>query len=300
MTLMGSRNIQLPNNMQYQGLELRILDERIDSGSFCSIDKAEILETGELVAIKYSTIPLSDDVSNRLGDVSYIPRTLYREECAPYLIVEEWVEGTTLFDLAGDDGVCDTLFPLIASDLLKVLCSMFYNSRIYHGDLTPNNILWCRETGKNRLVLLDFDPWYQVGENGFVVASDISGTIPFLPPEYLFGNLSFDGEKAITYCAGAILYHIRYGYPPYCKGLGKDTINRMIFGLSSDTEEESDEIQRRDFRNWKEHLKHLDSSALIAGEDFYSKTLARMLSLNPGLRPSLRAVTSLLVESSKN
>lgn len=291
---MECQYLTLPKNNKFPELKLRILYEGVASGIFCSLSKAEIIDTGMTVALKNSRTPLSDDVSAALGDVSYVPRTLYREERAPYVIVEEWVEGVTLFDLAEKDGVRDPQFLKVGHLLLDTLCDAYYKRGVYHGDLTPSNILWSEESGAKRLHLIDFDPWYPVNEDGYVSAPDISGSIPFLPPEYIFGDTTFDGSKAMTYCAGAVLFFVRYGRPPYCEGFAKSVVRRLMFGPSGESSADEEKIQRTDFHNWKKHLHGCMHNALELYTREGNKALGMMLSMDPSLRPDLKDTAAIL------
>lgn len=297
---MSSDNLTLPGNDRYHELELRILIDDAAAGSFCRISKAEVIETGEVVALKRSRTPLSNDVSEALFGAAYVPRTLYREERTPCLIVEEWIDGTTLFELAGNNGIRDSCFDNIAKRLLTALCDMHYERRVYHGDLTPSNVLWRVKGTGCEIFITDFDPWYPIDENGRVNAPDISGSMPFLPPEYIFGNLKFNGEKAMTYCAGAVLYYTRYGRPPYCERFDRDTIRRLMFGPQAADMIEVDRIQRADFRSWKKHLESHDRGALWDSSDSYGNAFKMMLSFDPQSRPDLKSAVSLFVDSDVN
>lgn len=299
---MRNYSLILPKNDHYPDMEIRVINEAVAAGSFCSVSKAEAVATGEIVALKKSKIRLGDDYFKFLDNTAYVPRVLYRGESRenePYLFVEEWINGVTLFDLTTDDSIYDSMFANISVQLLINLCDLFYKKRIYHGDLTPSNILWCENHKSNKLFILDFDPWYLVDKENIVNTYDISGSMPFLPPEYISGNLRFNGEKAMTYCAGAVLYYIRYGCPPYCEQFDTATTRRLMFGPKAENKETVDKVQRTDFRKWKQHLKNADCNMLRTQPNALGKALEAMLSLSPESRPNLETATTLVIDSFK-
>ena len=132
--------------------------------------------------------------------------------------------------------------------------------------------------------LIDFDPWYPVDGSGLVKTDCISGSMPFIPPEHLLGDLVFDSEKAAVYCAGAIFHHLLLGYPPYCTQMEKTYVERLMFGPRDVPAKQAERIQREDFLAFRKHVEAHEVDAEKLNRSPIGKILLRMLNKHPARR----------------
>ncbi len=142
-----------------------------------------------------------------------IPKALAIEEDwhHPYLVMQ-YVRGELLSDLLTREGRLD--WERAAGYLAQLLDALTYlhGRGIYHRDLKPENLV-C--TPEGRLVIIDFGIARMGGRprvtwRGF---SGLAGTPEYMAPEQIRGERG--GAASDVYAAGAILYEMLCGRPPF-------------------------------------------------------------------------------------
>ena len=142
-----------------------------------------------------------------------IPKALAIEEDwhHPYLVMQ-YVRGELLSDLLSREGRLG--WERAAGYLAQLLEALAYlhGQGIYHRDLKPENLV-C--TPEDRLVIIDFGIARMGGRprvtwRGF---SGLAGTPEYMAPEQIRGERG--GAPSDVYAAGAILYEMLCGRPPF-------------------------------------------------------------------------------------
>ncbi len=91
-----------------------------------------------------------------------------------------------------------------------------HDQGVIHRDLKPANL---RLTQDNRLKILDFglaqfiQPEYDLGVTASVSEKQVSGTLPYMPPEQLRGEVT--DQRSDIWSAGAVLYELATGRRPF-------------------------------------------------------------------------------------
>jgi len=91
-----------------------------------------------------------------------------------------------------------------------------HDQGVIHRDLKPANL---RLTQDNRLKILDFglaqfiQGEYDLGVTASVSEKQVSGTLPYMPPEQLRGEVT--DQRSDIWSAGAVLYELATGRRPF-------------------------------------------------------------------------------------
>ncbi|MBK7764611.1 MAG: HDOD domain-containing protein [Sulfuritalea sp.] len=146
---------------------------------------------------------------SRLRHPNLVPIFDVGEEAGDPYLVFEFVNGPNLAELVASEG---RIAPARAADLMRQVLdalALAHAAGIIHRDLKPSNIL-IDPQGRPRV--MDF------GIATRLDAADaerqqpgISGTLGYLPPEYVDGGLV--GEKADVYAAGLVMIEMLSGKP---------------------------------------------------------------------------------------
>ena len=289
---MSSTSYTLPATNKYPSLRVEEIDRNCLSGSFSVITKAYAVEIGRMVAIKRTHTNIAEEPLFDHGHPTYVPQILYRSDGKETIVVEEWVEGDTLFDIRIRKKLTDFENARITLRLLECLRDLVSYRKVYHADLTPRNVLLVKSKNGASLRIIDFDPWHKITQLGDVETECISGSMPFIPPEHLFGSMRFNSDKAAVYCAGAILHYLKFGYPPYCETLERDTVSRLMFGPNDLPRPMRARVQLRDFHFFSELVSA--SSQYIESNENLSLELRSMLNPNPRLRAGVERAIEML------
>ena len=137
------------------------------------------------------------EVLHQLGVHDQIPQLLaYFEEAGEFYLVQEFVEGTLLFDqLKTGKGWSESDATQFLEDVLQLLCFVHERGAI-HRDIKPGNLIQ-RPDGK--WVLLDFGAVKQVHLTQLQAGRDMSitvaiGTPGYLAPESICGKPRFSSD----------------------------------------------------------------------------------------------------------
>ncbi len=147
-----------------------------------------------------------------LGRHDRIPQLLaYFEEGADFLLVEQFIRGTSLAaELPSDRRWPEDKVIALLQDLLPTL-SFIHNRRIIHRDIKPNNII---RRPDGALVLIDFGAVKQMqSQNEVQTEKTIAiGTQGYAPPEQLAGHPRLNSD---LYALGVIAMRALTGIPPH-------------------------------------------------------------------------------------
>lgn len=126
-----------------------------------------------------------------------------------FIMVMEFIEGTTLRDIITEHGIDIDQTLNIATQILDAL-SYAHRNNVLHRDLKPENILITQEGDEQIVKITDF------GLARFIKAGSISastaGTPVYMAPEAWSGNYT---EKSDIWSIGIILYELLTGIPPF-------------------------------------------------------------------------------------
>src|SRR5690606_22982045 len=88
-----------------------------------------------------------------------------------------------------------------------------HRTGLIHRDVKPANMLVTRaEDGTMQPVLVDFGLARELGAEGAMATTTISGTPAYMAPEQARGEPV--DRRADVYALGAVLYELLVGYPP--------------------------------------------------------------------------------------
>jgi serine/threonine protein kinase len=128
-----------------------------------------------------------------------------------------------------NDAIHGQLFPLSDEDKLKVMqdiargCCYMHEKKVIHKDLKPSNIL-LRRNGSSKTIMAKISDFgisrAKRNESNISITYGLSGTIPYLPIEFLQSQESEHvyGDFTDVYAFGVILFEILFQEVPW-KGL---------------------------------------------------------------------------------
>ena len=154
-------------------------------------------------------------------------------------IVMELVRGQTLHDVISR-GPLDLRAALRLGAQLAAALDAAHRAGILHGDIKPRNIL-VQSNGQAKL--LDFgiarpnlDQTLTMTRAALrtanVLDGEIAGTIPYMAPEQLRGELI--GPPADLYSLGVVLYEASSGKRPFFASSGTDLLDKVLTGKPPD------------------------------------------------------------------
>ena len=114
-----------------------------------------------------------------------IPRLLaFFEQGSSLYLVQEFIEGQTLWDELYDSTFDEEIIRGILTDLLPVL-NFIHSHNVIHRDIKPENIIRRKSDGK--LVLIDFGGAKQVTQTSLARQATVLYTIGYAPAEQMAG-----------------------------------------------------------------------------------------------------------------
>jgi serine/threonine protein kinase len=204
----------------------------IGRGGMGVVFKGEDLKTSRPVAVKvlYNSYSSNNQVlaktvlasKIRIRHQNVVEILDFIEKDGKYHTVCEFLDGVTLDKMIREGGLAthDQSYKLevIKSILDGVEILHSNDPKIIHRDLTPANIMVCRN---GRIVIMDFGiariqkadmpvPKMTIVNNGFVL-----GTYYYSPPEQITGNFSAINETSDIYTLGITFYELFVGRPPF-------------------------------------------------------------------------------------
>lgn len=131
----------------------------------------------------------------------------------PFLAME-YIDGQTLFELAGGRPMAVKVAADFTSQLALALHAC-HEKQIVHRDVKPSNALVTRE---GKLKLTDFGLARLTGQEArsrLTKTGDVMGTPAYMSPEQASGVVKNLSPRSDVYSAGAVLYELVTGRPPF-------------------------------------------------------------------------------------
>jgi serine/threonine-protein kinase len=201
------------------------LTDLIGSGGYADVYLARDLRTNTIVAVKvlHTHVARDPDVAARFEREATLARRLQtphvarvldagQDPTSPPFMVMELVQGLTVAELVRRHGP----FPIrdaaqIVDQLLSALGSA-HALGIIHRDIKPQNLMIDAE---RRLKVLDFGVARVVGAGTMTASGHLVGTPEYMALEQIEGQ-PID-HRSDLYAAGAVLYELLTGRPPYVR-----------------------------------------------------------------------------------
>ena len=211
--------------MNYIGMELdgryKII-EQIGSGGMADVFKAEDLVEGRTVAVKILRDEFSQNAEflRRFRNESKAIAVLSHQNIVKIFdvgltddikfIVMEYIDGITLKDFIGEQGVLrwkDALF--FITQILRAL-QHAHDKGIVHRDIKPQNIMLLED---GTIKVMDFGIARFSRVDGKTMSDKTVGSVHYISPEQARGDMT--DERSDIYSVGVMLYEMVTGKKPY-------------------------------------------------------------------------------------
>ncbi|MCO6456509.1 MAG: TAXI family TRAP transporter solute-binding subunit [Pirellulaceae bacterium] len=163
--------------------------------------------------------------AGRLGHPSIVTVHQMGQVDGHHYFSMDYIEGTTLAELAGSPGMTDqraALYLLTVADAIQHA----HESGILHRDLKPANVLIDKS---DRPHVTDFGLAKLMDQDTGLTASGTAlGTPGYMAPEQAAGRHDEMGPASDVYSMGAVLYAVLTGQPPFYGRTVMETIMRVI------------------------------------------------------------------------
>ncbi len=172
---------------------------------------------GRLVVVKRLRIP-SSVLAERLEREAEVVQKLEHENIVPLLAVEnsaliyDYCQGMNLAEALSEGALRVERAVRIITDVLKAL-EYAHARGVIHFDVKPSNIMLKSE----RALLTDFGFAKDLALSKITHQGVLLGTPNYMAPEQFAGKR--DDPRSDLYSAGAVLYHMLTGGPPYGSGV---------------------------------------------------------------------------------
>jgi 5'-AMP-activated protein kinase catalytic alpha subunit len=199
-----------------------LLGERIGTGTFCKVKKAQHVTTGEVVAVKIfprSLIirrNLQRMVQRELNTMQLLP--LHRHLVRLYDIIEttehiymimEYLPGGELFDyVLSRSKLNETQARILFQQIISAV-DCCHQAGIVHRDLKLENMML---TSCGDVKLVDFGLAARLRDGNFL--STYCGSLSYCAPEIL-GNVAYAGPEVDVWSCGIVLFTMLCGYFPF-------------------------------------------------------------------------------------
>ena len=201
------------------------LTDLVGSGGYADVYLARDLRSNTIVAVKilHAHVARDPDVAVRFEREASLARRLQtphvarvlaagQDPTSPPFMVMEFVQGLTVAELIRRHGP----FPIpealqIVDQLLSALGSA-HALGIVHRDVKPQNMMIDAE---RRLKVLDFGVARVAGAGSMTASGHLLGTPEYMSSEQVEGRPV--DHRADLYAAGAVLYQLLSGRPPYLR-----------------------------------------------------------------------------------
>ncbi|PAX53112.1 bifunctional serine/threonine-protein kinase/formylglycine-generating enzyme family protein [Brunnivagina elsteri] len=168
-----------------------------------------------------------------------IPRLLaYFEQGASLYLVQEFIEGETLFKELQTSSFNEAKIRQLLTDILPVI-AFIHSRNVIHRDIKPENII--RRHGDNRLVLIDFGGAKQITQASIARQATVIYTIGYAPSEQMAGfachasDLYSLGVTCVRLLTRCLPQQDRYGnmYDPLYDAINAQWLWRQILSQSN-------------------------------------------------------------------
>ena len=220
------------------------LQERIGGGGMGDVFRAEIVEDGRAVAIKFLHPELTEDPelaqrffqeARAIKQISHPNIVAILDlgigEVGPYLVME-YLEGEPVGVVLGRLGRLDVESVVaIAIPVLEAL-EAAHLVGIIHRDLKPENVFIAVSGARDVVAvrLLDFGIAKVLAPTGsapLTKAGVVFGTPDYLSPEQATGDAPLDGRSDL-FAVGVLLYELLTGTRPFCAPTAVATAFRVV------------------------------------------------------------------------
>jgi tRNA A-37 threonylcarbamoyl transferase component Bud32 len=201
------------------------LTDLVGSGGYADVYLARDLRTNTLVAVKilHQHIARDPDLAARFEREAALARRLQTPHVArvldsgqdatspPYMVME-YVQGLTLAELLRRHGPFPILEAVEIVDQVLSALGTAHALGIVHRDIKPQNLML--DAGR-RLKVLDFGIARVAGAGTMTASGHLLGTPEYMALEQVEGQPV--DQRADLYAAGAVLYQLLTGRPPYVR-----------------------------------------------------------------------------------
>lgn len=219
-----------------------VLREVLGHGGMGSVFRAEQPALARSVAIKvlHPELAASPVHARRLRNEASAASWVHSARCAaviedgtlpggaPYLVMQH-VPGRTLGEVIADEAMPLSRAVDIMTQVLAAIAAV-HDSGVIHADIKSDNFLVERVDGADRVTLIDFGlarveaaPVCPDLEDGEVM---VSGTPEYMAPEVVCGRPALRASD--LYSAGAILYELLTGAPPFTGANATELMMRHV------------------------------------------------------------------------
>ncbi|MCP9832150.1 serine/threonine protein kinase [Synechococcus sp. HJ21-Hayes] len=206
-------------------------------GGMQEVYLAEDLHLSRRVAVKTPKNASADKRFERSAIVSAqvnhpnVAKTLdYINEGEAQYLVEEFIEGKDI-----KKGLLEPFFALDPSLVAKILhhlakgLAASHRAGVVHRDLKPSNVMFVGGPEVHGIKITDFgiakmakeeiDDAVVGGDETMSASKTVVGALPYMAPEVLKSQES-TGKESDIWSAGAMIYELLTGDPPYGRGFG--------------------------------------------------------------------------------
>ena len=175
-------------------------------------------------------------VSARVNHPNVAKTLDYINEGEAQYLVEEFIEGSDI-----KRGLVDAFFALDPSLVAKILhhlakgLAASHRAGVVHRDLKPSNVMFTGGPEVHALKITDFgiakmaeeeiDDALVGGDETITASKTVMGALPYMAPE-IFHSERGAGMPSDIWSAGAIIYELLMGDPPY--GRGRDAFKLLM------------------------------------------------------------------------
>ncbi len=206
------------------------LIEQIGSGGFSHIYRAQDVETGEVVAIKFlrsrylkdwTTIERFKREALTLNALNHpniirMKETNWNEEVGFFLVLE-WLNGKTLKEyLANQEKPFSLGEVMFIFEQLLAGLGEAHRHGIIHRDIKPANMMFVAEERSSLLKILDFGIARLLGlESKITTPGMVMGSAHYMAPEQALGRADEIDHRSDLYSCGCLLAECLTGKTPF-------------------------------------------------------------------------------------
>ncbi len=198
-----------------------LIKELIGIGGMAYVFKAEVVGTGELVAVKILSEEFSDDeksVKRFINESKAVSMLSHPNIVKIYdvsfgkinYIVMEYVDGVTLKDYIDHKKILSCKEAIYYTCQILSALSHAHSKNIIHRDVKPQNIMLQRD---GSIKVMDFGIAKMLNSESITMTDKAIGTVNYISPEQASGKEV--GYSSDIYSVGVMLYEMTTGVLPF-------------------------------------------------------------------------------------